>query len=114
MTHPSDGIPFHHFGGEGAVIHFAHANGYPPQCYQAFIDPFLKQYQVLGIKHRPLWPSDSGVPSGTWSQFADDLIAFFDQQGLRNVVGMGHSLGAIATLQAAIKRPDLFSTLVLI
>ena len=45
---------------------------------------------------------------------ADDMIDFFDQQGLTNMVGVGHSLGAVATLYAALKRPSLFRALVLI
>ncbi len=42
------------------------------------------------------------------------MIQFFDQEGLRDVIGMGHSLGAVATMYAAVQRPDLFRAIVLI
>jgi hypothetical protein len=50
LTHE---IPFHDFGGDGPVLHFAHANAYPPGCYQQFIAPFLAHYHVTAIYHRP-------------------------------------------------------------
>ncbi len=106
-------IPFHDFGGKGEVLHFAHANGFPPGCYQQFLKPFLKQYQVLGMKGRPFWQTE---PNGkhAWVDMGDDLIRFLDSQNTKNVIGMGHSMGAVATMLAAVKRPDLFSKLVFI
>lgn len=108
-------ILYHDFGGDGPILHFAHANAYPPACYRQFITPFLPHYQVQAICHRPLWPgSDPADLQGDWQVIADDLIAFFEQQGWENVIGVGHSLGAVATLYAAVKRPSLFRALVLI
>jgi len=108
-------IPFHDFGGDGPLLHFAHANAYPPACYRQFIDPFLTHYRVQSICHRPLWPtSDPADLQGDWQIIADDLIDFLEQQGWENVIGMGHSLGAVATMYAAVKRPSLFRALVLI
>ena len=107
-------IPFHDFGGTGELIHFAHANAYPPACYRAFIEPLTAQYRVMAIEQRPLWPNSNPAEMPNWQVAADDLIAFLDQQGAEGVIGMGHSLGAVATLFAALKRPSLFSRLILI
>jgi pimeloyl-ACP methyl ester carboxylesterase len=46
--------------------------------------------------------------------FVHDLIQFLDEQDAKNVIGVGHSLGAISTLAAALDRPELFSAVVLI
>lgn len=111
----TDDIPFYDFGGDGPVLHFAHANAYPPGCYRQFIAPFLAHQHVLAVCHRPLWPGSSPAElQGDWRVIADDLIRFFDQQGLKNVIGVGHSLGAVATMYAAVQRPSLFRALVLI
>ena len=107
-------IPFVDFGGSGSLLHFAHANAYPPACYQQFIEPFLPNYHVLAMKQRPLWPHSNPDELTSWQDFTDDLIQFFDQEGLRDVIGMGHSLGAVATMYAAVQRPDLFRAVVLI
>ena len=42
------------------------------------------------------------------------MIQFFDEQGLDNMIGLGHSMGAVMTMFAAVKRPSLFTKLILI
>ena len=66
------------------------------------------------MEARPFWKNSHPSQLKNWTLFADDLINFLDQQGLINIIGMGHSLGGITTIAAALKRPDLFSKLVLI
>lgn len=39
---------------------------------------------------------------------------FGGEEGLSQVVGAGHSMGAVATMFAALKQPSLFTKLVLI
>lgn len=107
-------IPFYDFGGDGPVVHFAHPNGYPPACFQRMFAPFLSQFRVIGIFHRPLWPGSQPEELQSWRLVADDMLRFFEQQGLDHVIGIGHSLGAVATMYAALQRPELFRTLVLI
>ena len=107
-------IPFVDFGGSGPLLHFAHANGYPPRTFRRFLAPFTEQYHVLAVEHRPLWSDDDPQQLHTWHVIAADLIRFFEQEGFRDVVGVGHSLGAVVTMIAAVERPALFSKLVLI
>lgn len=107
-------IPFIDFGGSGPLLHFAHANGYPPRCFSHFVAPFTEEYRVLAVEHRPLWSDEDPQQLHTWHVIAADLIRFFEQEGLRDVVGVGHSLGAVVTMIAAVERPALFSKLVLI
>ena len=107
-------IPFHDYGGRGPMLHFAHANAYPPGSYRLFLNALTRNFQVLAVKHRPLWPAAQPEEMKSWHRIAEDLITFFDQQNLRGVIGVGHSLGGVATMIAAAKRPELFSHLVLI
>ncbi len=76
---------------------------------------------MLAAHHRPIWylapdheanePDDDAVD---WEIAAGDLLRFFDQQGLEQVIGVGHSLGAVATMLAARQQPERFSAIVLI
>ncbi|GJM94013.1 hypothetical protein PR202_ga10622 [Eleusine coracana subsp. coracana] len=50
----------------------------------------------------------------TFSRFADELVALMDEMKLRNVVYIGHSMAGMVGCIASIKRPELFSQLVLI
>ncbi len=111
MTSP---IPFDDFGGEGPMLHFAHANGYPPACYRRMIAPMTDHYHVLAVHHRPLWKGTLPEDLESWNEIGQDMIQFLDEHGLSNIIGVGHSLGAVATMFAAVKRPDLFRTVILI
>ncbi len=110
----SEHIPFFDFGGKGELVHFAHANGFPPGTYNALINELRKNNRVLSMKARPLWPNSDHQTFKTWQTAADDLIRFLDKQKLTGVIGVGHSFGANATVMAATKRPELFTKLILI
>lgn len=107
-------IPFDEFGGHGPLLHFAHANGYPPGCYHGLLDRLRDDHQVIAIRQRPLWPNSLPESIDSWHDIAEDLITLFDQAGFREVIGVGHSLGAVVTMTAAVERPELFRALVLI
>lgn len=107
-------IPFDDFGGRGQVLHFAHANAYPPGSYRQMLEHLTHKYRVLAIRHRPLWPGSDPGEIGSWQPIAEDLVHFFEQVGLDDVIGVGHSLGAVATAMAAVMRPRLFRALILI
>lgn len=107
-------IPFYVLNGIGPIIHFAHANAYPPRSYQQMLIQLSRDYYIEAMHLRPLWPNSQPEEMVSWDVVADDLIRFFEQQGLTQVIGIGHSLGAVGTMYAALKRPDLLRALVLI
>ncbi len=107
-------IPFVDFGGTGEVIHLAHANGFPPETYHQLAQHLASNNQVIGMFARPLWQKSDYNSLKSWNVAADDLIRFLDENGHSQIIGIGHSFGAICTIIAANKRPDLFKKLVLI
>ena len=113
-TNKSGKFPELEFGGSGPLIHFAHANGFPAASYQEFINELVPDHRVIAMNARPLWPDSNYRDFNSWEIAANDLIEYLDKNGHRNIIGMGHSFGAICTLIAAQKRPDLFSKLILI
>lgn len=101
-------------GGQGKPLHFASANGYPPGAYRAFLAPFTAQHEVVASLHRPLWQPAPGIESfDSWDVFGEDLGQLVGQLE-HPVVSVGHSMGTAAILMAAVRRPELFSALVLI
>ena len=114
-------IPYDDFGGRGPVLHFSHPNAYTPRCFRRFLTPLTAHYHVMAAHHRALWylsPDAPDVPPAEafddWNLIADDLLRFLDQQGLEDIIGVGHSLGAVATMKAALREPERFRALVLI
>ncbi len=95
-------------------MHFLHANGYPPACYRPLLDRLSTKYHVIGMYLRPLWPDSNPQEINDWSPFSEDLRQFLDEQRLPPLIGLGHSIGAIVTLRAALQAPGRFHALVLI
>jgi len=116
------------FGGTGLPLHFLHANGYPPECYRPLLELLKTEYHVFGMLLRPLWDGTKPEDIKDWVPFSDDLLRFlgiqrssFDtsEKNTRStqppsVIGVGHSIGAIVTLRAALRDPGKFRALVLI
>jgi pimeloyl-ACP methyl ester carboxylesterase len=107
-------IPFLDFGGSGAPLHFLHANGYPPGCYEPLLNLLTSQYHTYGMFLRPLWPDSNPAEIKDWNPLSDDFLRFLEEQNIDRCMAIGHSIGAIVTLRAALKEPKRFRALVLI
>ncbi|GAB4579631.1 MAG: alpha/beta hydrolase [Anaerolineales bacterium] len=94
-------------------LHFAHANGYPPQAYAPFLEALAAKFHVTAMEARPLWPGTNPREVKDWGKFVEDMLPFL-QAFSAPVIGVGHSLGGTVTLMAAIQRPELFRAVVLI
>jgi pimeloyl-ACP methyl ester carboxylesterase len=107
-------IPSFDHGGEGTPLHFLHANGYPPECYTPLFELLKSRYRLFGMKLRPLWDGTKPEDLDSWHPLSEDLLNFLTAGGLTPVIGVGHSIGAIVTLRAALRAPGRFRALVLL
>jgi pimeloyl-ACP methyl ester carboxylesterase len=104
------------------VVHLAHANGFPPGTYRPLAETLTDRCRVVALPSRPLWPGSQPESVPDWHPLADDLISGLDGLALSGasdlskggIVGVGHSMGGVLTLWAAVDRPDLFHAIVLI
>jgi pimeloyl-ACP methyl ester carboxylesterase len=110
----SSAIPSFDMGGGGPPLHFLHANGYPPACYTPLLQRLVTQFHVFGMFLRPLWPGTSPNELRDWKPFSEDLRQFLGSRPDAPVIGVGHSIGAVVTLRAALRAPRLFRALILI
>ena len=95
------------------LVNLACANGFLPQTYTRALQPLLGDYRVVSIYARPMWEDCPPESLTVWSQLGDDLLTGLEPLTDQPAVGIGHSVGGIATLYAAIKRPERFSRLIL-
>ncbi|MCE7860381.1 MAG: alpha/beta hydrolase [Chloroflexi bacterium CFX2] len=91
-----------------------HANGYPPECYSPLFEHLQKKYRVFGMKLRPLWDGASREGLKDWHPYSDDFLEFLSNRASEPVIGVGHSIGGVVTLRAAMKAPEKFRALVLL
>ena len=107
-------IPYFDLDGSGPPLHFLHANGYPPACYQSLLALLHSQYHVFGMFQRPLWKNSNPKELHSWKPLTEDLQYFLASTVRGPVIGVGHSLGAIVTLRAALQDPGKFRALILL
>ena len=110
--------PLHVFGGDEQApkLLFALGNGFPPPCYSPLLAPLTRDWRVLSLLPRALWPDIGPAPAepGTWDGLVEDLLAGMAEHGLRDVVAVGHSLGAAVLLQAVLREPQRFRAFALL
>jgi pimeloyl-ACP methyl ester carboxylesterase len=96
------------------------ANGFTPQAYARALEPLYATHRVVSANMRPLWAGSAALPPESltgWRQLGDDLLRLLDDltpAPAAPVVGIGHSVGGVTSVYAALRRPERFSHLILI
>jgi pimeloyl-ACP methyl ester carboxylesterase len=108
------GTPFFTLGESGLPLYFLHANGYPPECYRPLITRLSEHYQVFSMHQRPLWPDSKPEEISDWHPLTDDFLRFLNEHQTGASICVGHSVGGIVILRAALRHPERFRALILI
>jgi pimeloyl-ACP methyl ester carboxylesterase len=112
--------PLHRFNStpsdnKNPTLHLAHANGFPPGVYTEYITHLAEHYSVVSLPARPLWePPPPPENMASWHDMAEDLLTGLEYHRLTPVIGVGHSMGGVATILSSIRRPEWFRAIVLI
>jgi pimeloyl-ACP methyl ester carboxylesterase len=94
------------------AIHFSHANGFPAPCYRKMFDALKTRFDlgyIEAIGHDPRYPV-----TDNWPHLVEQLIDYLTRHCKRPVIGVGHSMGGYLTFMAAMQRPELFKSIVLL
>jgi pimeloyl-ACP methyl ester carboxylesterase len=102
------------WGGAGPPLVFTHANGFPPDTYRLLFGGLSSRFCVDAFAARPLWPGSDPSGIDAWSDLAGDLRLSMRERDLREVIGVGHSLGGVLAIMAAAADRSLFRALALI
>jgi len=107
-------IPALDYGGQGPELLFLHANGYPPDCYRPLLARLAGDFHVTAMLQRPLWPDSKPEGIRDWTPLTDDLLRYLDAHHPGPLACVGHSMGGIVALRAALREPERFSSLALL
>ena len=103
------------FGGRGPALHLAVGNGFPAETYGEMVSPLLSDFTVFSWLPRALWsPAPALETASSWKQMAEDLLVGLSRDGHQEVIGVGHSMGGVATFLAAVMEPQRFRGIVLL
>jgi pimeloyl-ACP methyl ester carboxylesterase len=93
-------------------LYFAHANSFPASVYQKMLSALADHYTIAHldtIGHNPAFPV-----TDCWPFLVQEAIQEIERQTPGPVYGVGHSLGGVLMLYAALARPELFKGLVIL
>ncbi len=112
----SIGLSFFEWGrslrGRDATILLAHATGFHARCWDQMIR-HLGERHVIALDQRGHGRSQK-TEIRHWKVFGRDLAALVRELDLRDLIGVGHSMGGHAMTEASAACPDRFRRLVLI
>jgi lipase len=94
-------------------ILLAHATGFHARCWDQVI-AHLAGRRILAVDLRGHGQSGKRPPEDGWRTFGTDLARVAAALDLKDVVGVGHSMGGHAMVTAAALEPGRFRRLVLI
>ncbi|MBI6899340.1 alpha/beta hydrolase [Pseudomonas putida] len=92
-------------------IFFAHANGFPSATYGKLFAALGPDYEVRHLAqhaHDPRFPVNDN-----WQNLVDELLHHLERQDAP-VWGVGHSLGGVLHLHAALRRPEFYRGVVML
>lgn len=99
--------------GSGPPLLLLHGNGENGTYFVHQVEEFSHDFTVYAIDTRGHGKSPRGAAPFTISQFAGDLLAFMEQQGLTQADILGFSDGGNIALTFALRHPDRVRRLIL-
>lgn len=104
---------FYTKAGSGPPLLLLHGNGEDGTYFVHQVKEFFRDFTVYTIDTQGHGRSPRGTAPFTISQFADDLLAFMDTQGLPQTDILGFSDGGNIALIFALRHPDRVRRLIL-
>ena len=100
-------------GGEGPPLLLVHGLGGTIENWQGLAPPLSERHRVL-VPDLPGHGRSSPLPEARdVGALAEAVLALADEEQIRGAVWIGHSLGGVVALRAAVLRPDVVRGLVL-
>ncbi len=93
------------------IVFFAHANGFPSATYGKLFAALEPEFVVRSLPqhgHDPRFPVEDN-----WQSLVDELLHHVRAQA-RPVWGVGHSLGGVLHLHAALRQPALYRGVIML
>lgn len=103
---------------EGLSILFAHGFGTDQSAWEQVKEAFLTDYRIILFDNVGSGNADPEAYSAnkynTLEAYADDMIAICEAYHVKDAILVAHSVSGMIGVLASLKRPELFSKLILI
>jgi pimeloyl-ACP methyl ester carboxylesterase len=101
------------WGGDGPTMLLFHGDMRTSRSWDAVSCRLKGDYRVIALDARGHGDSDWTPQGYRFAERVDDLAAFCESLGLRDIIGVAHSTGGVVMSLCAQKHPGVFSRLAL-
>jgi pimeloyl-ACP methyl ester carboxylesterase len=105
---------YYELSGEGFPLVLMHANPFDRRMFIYQVAHFSTYFRVINIDLRGYGYSDKPATTVTMADLCDDVVAVCKQEGVREAVFAGVSVGGVMGLQLGLDHPEIFRALVLV
>jgi 3-oxoadipate enol-lactonase len=110
-----DGVKtYYETSGEGLPLVLVHANPFDRRMFIYQTAHFSTFFKVINIDLRGYGYSDKPAVPITMTDLCDDVMAVCRQEGAREALFLGVSVGGVMGLQLGLDHPELFKALILV
>jgi 3-oxoadipate enol-lactonase len=105
---------YYEVSGEGFPLVLVHANPFDRRMFMYQVAHFSTFFKVINIDLRGYGYSDKPAIPITMTDLCDDVVAVCLQEGAREALFLGVSVGGVMGLQLGLDHPELFKALILV
>jgi 3-oxoadipate enol-lactonase len=100
--------------GEGYPLVLVHANPFDRRLWMYQVAHFSTFFKVINIDLRGYGYSDKPAKPTTMAQLGEDVVGVCRQEGVREAIFAGISVGGVMGLQLGLDHPEIFKALILV
>jgi pimeloyl-ACP methyl ester carboxylesterase len=105
---------YYEVSGEGFPLVLMHANPFDRRMFLYQVAHFSTFMKVINIDLRAYGYSDKPAAPVTMTELCEDVVAVCRQEGAKQAVFAGVSVGGVMGLQLGLDHPELFKALILV
>ncbi|HMF50347.1 MAG TPA: alpha/beta hydrolase [Candidatus Saccharimonadales bacterium] len=105
---------YYEVSGEGYPFVFMHANPFDRRMFLYQAAHFSTYFKVINIDLRAYGYSDKPATPITMTDLCEDVVAVCRQEGAKEAIFAGVSVGGVMGLQLGLDHPEIFKALVLV
>lgn len=110
-----NGIRIHYeISGEGFPLVLIHANPFDRRLWTYQVAHFSTFFRVVNVDLRGYGYSDKPTSGTSIVEMAEDVVGLLCQEGVKEAVVAGISVGGVMALQLGLDHPEIFKALILV